>query len=536
MEVRLDHITKIFTSKKGDSTTAVNDFNITIPDGKLVGLLGPSGCGKSTTLYMISGLLYPTKGRVFFGDEDVTELSPEQRGIGLVFQNYALYPHMTVRKNILFPLENMNLKQRTINDALRKAYEIETPQEAKIYYQFITQEESLKNRYRRLENEAIAELKIDIGAQRHRLFEVKKSQNKADIQSIKRDVQVQIKALHDQYQQTVNRLKKEFQEAWLALRPSNLKEVIKVMKGTYQAKENVFKQKRLQAILKIMFSPLVFNFAKELDKQVKSFIPTSVAIVEAARNKNYKKFMNEEAVKMAKLVGIEDQLNKTPAQLSGGQQQRVAIARALVKKPSVLLLDEPLSNLDARLRLQTREEIKRIQRETGITTVFVTHDQEEAMSISDEIILMDFGVEQQKGAPQYVYDQPSNLFVAKFLGTPQINLYDAKLVKGQCLINHQVVFEDPKLKDLKVNEVVIGVRPEGYEIDAKGPISLMPLYIETVGRDLSLVATNPAAQTPSVRVILSNDGFVMKAEQAIQFTLKKNKTFIFEKTSGRRLA
>lgn len=114
MEVRLENLTKVFESKNSARTIAVNQFNFTIPDGKLVGLLGPSGCGKSTTLYMISGLLYPTHGRIFFGDEDVTELSPEQRGIGLVFQNYALYPHMTVRKNILFPLENMNLKRRRL--------------------------------------------------------------------------------------------------------------------------------------------------------------------------------------------------------------------------------------------------------------------------------------------------------------------------------------------------------------------------------------------------------------------------------------
>ena len=135
------------------------------------------------------------------------------------------------------------------------------------------------------------------------------------------------------------------------------------------------------------------NFKQNMKLKLKKIMPESVSIVKKAKAINYKKQMNDDAVEMAKLVGIEDQLDKTPAQLSGGQQQRVAIARALVKKPRVLLLDEPLSNLDARLRLQTREEIKRIQRETGITTVFVTHDQEEAMSISDEIMLMNFGHE-----------------------------------------------------------------------------------------------------------------------------------------------
>lgn len=131
----------------------------------------------------------------------------------------------------------------------------------------------------------------------------------------------------------------------------------------------------------------------------------------------------EETKKIAELVGIGTMLERKPAQLSGGQQQRVAIARALVKKPRVLLLDEPLSNLDARLRLQMREEIKRIQRETGITTIFVTHDQEEAMSISDEIVIMNFGKEMQKGAPQDIYLNPDNLFVAKFLGNPPINVF-----------------------------------------------------------------------------------------------------------------
>ena len=141
----------------------------------------------------------------------------------------------------------------------------------------------------------------------------------------------------------------------------------------------------------------------------------------------YRKLTKEERKEIvyetAKLVQIEEYLERKPSQLSGGQQQRVAIARALVKRPKVLLLDEPLSNLDARLRLQTREEIKRIQRDTGITTVFVTHDQEEAMSISDEIVVMKLGIEQQKDAPQAVYDSPKNMFVAQFLGTPPINIF-----------------------------------------------------------------------------------------------------------------
>ena len=230
MKVVLEHLTKIFPSRnkkdKNAEVVAVNDFNFEIPDGKLIGLLGPSGCGKSTTLFMISGLQAPTSGKIYFGDDDVTKLSPENRGIGLVFQNYALYPHLTVQQNILFPLQNLKGK---------------------------------------------------------------------------------------------NRLSKEE--------------------------------------------------------------------------------MLTRATEVAKLVQIDEFMNRKPSELSGGQQQRVAIARALVKMPRVLLLDEPLSNLDARLRLQTREEIRRIQRDTQITTIFVTHDQEEAMSISDYIVVMKLGVVMQTGKP-----------------------------------------------------------------------------------------------------------------------------------------
>ena len=238
MKIVLQHLTKKFPArgpvrgrKNREDVIAVNDFDFEIPDGKLIGLLGPSGCGKSTALNLICGLLKPTEGKIFFGEDDVTGLPPENRGVGMVFQNYALYPHLTVEKNIQFPLENLK------------------------------------------------------GA---------------------------------------DKLSKE-----------------------------------------------------EMSKRV---------------------------LEAAKLVQIDHLLERKPNELSGGQQQRVAIARALVKLPRVLLLDEPLSNLDARLRLQTREEIRRIQQETQITTIFVTHDQDEAMSISDMIVVMKDGIVQQIGKPQNVYE------------------------------------------------------------------------------------------------------------------------------------
>ena len=362
MKVVLQNLTKIFPSrdkKAGKEVVAVNDFSFEIPDGKLIGLLGPSGCGKSTTLYMISGLQKPTSGKIFFGDDDVTEVSTENRGIGLVFQNYALYPHMTVKQNILFPLENLKGKDR------------------------MSKEEML-----------------------------------------------------------------------------------------------------------------------------------------------------ERAVYAAKLVQIDELLDRKPNELSGGQQQRVAIARALVKMPRVLLLDEPLSNLDARLRLQTREEIRRIQKETGITTVFVTHDQEEAMSISDMIVVMKLGVVQQIGKPQDVYDDPTNLFVAKFLGTPPINVLNGKVSGGKLIIGEEAVLNISGVED---QEVYVGIRPEGFELDPEGRLHCDLLNLEVMGRDVSIVSTHPASVNPTIRSIIDADNKVDLSSTQVSYSLKPHKVFLFNKQTEKRI-
>ena len=361
MKIVLQDLTKIFPSrnkKSTDEVVAVDHFNFEIPDGKLIGLLGPSGCGKSTTLYMISGLQKPTAGKIFFGEDDVTELSTEKRGIGLVFQNYALYPHMTVLQNILFPLQNL-----TGPDKLTKVQMIERAQEA------------------------------------------------------------------------------------------------------------------------------------------------------------------------ARLVQIEELLDRKPSELSGGQQQRVAIARALVKMPRVLLLDEPLSNLDARLRLQTREEIRRIQKETGITTVFVTHDQEEAMSISDMIVVMKLGVVQQIGKPQEVYDDPANLFVAKFLGTPPINVFEGKISGGMLWIGEDAVLP-AKAPD---GEVYVGIRPEGFIPDENGALRCEFRSLEVMGRDVSVVSAHPQAMSASIRSIVASDSAVQSENGVVRFSLKPKKVLLFDKKTEERV-
>ena len=361
MKIILQNLTKKFPNrnKNGADVIAVNDFTLEIPDGKLIGLLGPSGCGKSTALNLISGLLKPTEGRIFFGEEEVTRLAAEHRGVGVVFQNYALYPHLTVRQNITFPLEN-------------------------------------------------------------------------------------------------------------------LKGPAKLSKQTMLIK----------------------------------------------------------ALEAAKLVQIDELMDRKPSELSGGQQQRVAIARALVKMPRVLLMDEPLSNLDARLRLQTREEIRRIQRETKITTIFVTHDQEEAMSISDLIIVMDKGVIQQVGAPQAVYDDPVNLFVAKFLGTPPINVFDGEVRDGKVYIGEEAVLEAAGVSDGKVT---VAVRPEGFVLNEKGALGCELSGVEVMGRDISVVSTHKMCENANIRAIIGSENQVDTTRGKVRFDLKPNKVFLFEKNTGARI-
>ena len=361
MKVTLQHVTKQFPGrgKGARAVTAVNDFDFTLPDGKLVGLLGPSGCGKSTTLNLLCGLLKPTSGKIFFGDEDVTQLPAEHRGVGMVFQNYALYPHLTVRQNIRFPLENLRGK-----DKLSKP---------------------------------------------------------------------------------------------------------------------------------------------EMEQRVRD---------------------------AAALVQLEELLDRKPSELSGGQQQRVASARALVKTPRVLLLDEPLSNLDARLRLQTREEIRRIQRKTQVTTIFVTHDQEEAMSISDEIVVMKEGVVQQTGRPQAVYDDPANLFVAKFLGTPPINLFDGRIENEWLYIGQDRVLPAAGLPE---GNVTVGIRPEGFVPEDNGPFRCGLNRMEVMGRDVSFLCTHDGCQAETFRAIRQSDGTEGSHGQSVSFRLKPGKVLLFAPETGARL-
>ena len=235
---------------------------------------------------------------------------------------------------------------------------------------------------------------------------------------------------------------------------------------------------------------------------------------------------------MLEVVSLKGFDRRRVDQLSGGQQQRVAIARALVNRPKVLLLDEPLGALDLRLRKDMQNELKRIQQQMGITFIYVTHDQEEAMSISDMIVVMKLGVVQQIGKPQEVYDDPANLFVAKFLGTPPINVFKGRVEGGWLYLDNERVLSVGAVPD---QDVMVGIRPEGFIIDPNGPMHCKISSVEVMGRDVSVVSTHPALVSPSIRSIVDADNKIDPAQQTIAYRIKPHKLFIFDSENEERI-
>lgn len=352
VEVKLESVTKKF-----GNVTAVDDLNLIIDDGEFVALLGPSGCGKTTTLLMIAGIYKPTSGLICFDNQVVNDIEPKDRKIGMVFQSYALYPHMTVFDNIAFPLKLKNVPKDIIK---RKVKEV------------------------------------------------------------------------------------------------------------------------------------------------------------------------------AEILRIERLLDRKPAQLSGGQQQRVALARALAKEPLLFLMDEPLSNLDAKLRIEMRGELKRLQKELKITTIYVTHDQIEAMTMADRVAVMDAGKLQQFGSPEELYDNPSNTFVAGFIGSPPMNLIEASLIErdNTLLLDMgptSLTLEDKMyklIKELKVRgEVIMGIRPEDIEISDEG-IEGEVYITEPTGKDLLI----DVKLGGNLKIkVLSSSRYNLRMGDKVKLKINQDKLHIFKK-------
>jgi multiple sugar transport system ATP-binding protein len=345
----------------GADKPAVPGIDLEINDGEFMVLVGPSGCGKSTTLRMLAGLEEVNSGKIFIGDRDITHLPPKDRDIAMVFQNYALYPHMSVADNMAFALK----------------------------------------------------------------------------------------------------------------------------------------------------------MAK---------VPTE------ERNKR--------VADAAKILGLEEYLDRKPKALSGGQRQRVAMGRAIVRSPQVFCMDEPLSNLDAKMRVQTRTDIAKLQADLGVTTVYVTHDQVEAMTMGDRVAVMKDGYLQQVDTPLKLYDRPVNLFVAGFIGSPQMNLIKATAVDGRAQIGNYQVPVDPTASKRMEGNITVGVRPESWRIVGAegGGLPITVTVVEELGADEFVYGTCDVEGTPgNVIVRVSGRGQARKGE-VLHVTTDPQNVHVFDTDTGERLS
>ncbi|MDT5081699.1 MAG: multiple sugar transport system ATP-binding protein [Mycobacterium sp.] len=345
----------------GAAEPAVAGLDLDIVDGEFMVLVGPSGCGKSTTLRMLAGLEEVNDGHIFIGDRDVTNSPPRSRDIAMVFQSYALYPHMTARDNMAFALK-----------------------------------------------------------------------------------------------------------------------MAKVPKAEQQKR-----------------------------------------VTEAAE-----------------MLSLTDYLDRKPKELSGGQRQRVAMGRAIVRNPQVFCMDEPLSNLDAKMRVQTRTDIARLQRELGVTTVYVTHDQVEAMTMGDRVAVMNNGQLQQVDSPMALYNKPANLFVASFIGSPQMNLIQGRAADGAVKIGEYAVPADPAVLSGIHGEVTLGVRPEAWRLvgPAERGLPVQVQIVEELGSDAFVYGTSDVEGVPGSVIVRVGPRQQVRKGEVLHVTTDPHEVHVFNTTTGARLS
>ncbi len=394
---------------------AVFDFDLEVADKEFIVFVGPSGCGKSTTLRMIAGFEEITDGEIWIDDTCVNTMAPKDRDIAMVFQNYALYPHMSVYENMAFALR--------LRKTYRPVVELDSDNP-----EFKAKKQEIIDQKQKELNEGLLALKAEKASKdRIKQFKFEKSN----------EAKVALVELEEQYSTQV-----------LSFDRKKVKELTEELKKLEKA--DPIDEKRIEEV-------------KEELKQVQNTDDTPLY---AFRHYNDKEIADR-VMSAAEILGLIPYLKRKPAALSGGQRQRVALGRAIVRHPKVFLMDEPLSNLDAKLRVQTRSEIIKIHQRVGATTIYVTHDQTEAMTMASRIVIMKDGYIQQIGTPEEVYSHPANMFVGGFIGSPSMNFlkgtFDGKnfIVDGDSNVKITLNQEcRDRLASWLSKRLVLGIRPE----------------------------------------------------------------------------
>ena len=454
VEVDLNHIYKKY---EGNDKYSVNDFDLHIKDKEFIVFVGPSGCGKSTTLRMVAGLEDISKGTLEIDHKVMNDVAPKDRDIAMVFQNYALYPHMSIYDNMAFGLKLRHYKKDEIDKRVKHAADILGLSE---YLDKKPAELSGGQRQRVALGRAIV--------RDAPIFLMDEPLSNLDAK-LRVTMRAEIAKLHQNLGTTTIYVTHDQTEAMTLADRVVVMSVGKVQQiGTplevYNTPVNMF-------VAGFIGSPQM-NFFNVHFKGNRNALYPHMSIYDnmafGLKLRHYKKDEIDKRVKhAADILGLSEYLDKKPAELSGGQRQRVALGRAIVRDAPIFLMDEPLSNLDAKLRVTMRAEIAKLHQNLGTTTIYVTHDQTEAMTLADRVVVMSVGKVQQIGTPLEVYNTPVNMFVAGFIGSPQMNFFNVHFKGNRISDGKGLDIEIPegKAKMLKEKgyddkDLVFGIRPE----------------------------------------------------------------------------
>ncbi|MBD5391117.1 ATP-binding cassette domain-containing protein [bacterium] len=435
--------------KEFNGNVVIDDFSLYVNENEFITLVGPSGCGKTTILRMIGGFETPDYGQIILDGVTINNIPAYQRPVNTVFQKYALFPHLNVFENVAFGLKNFSRILSDIKNSIASKYEEERIQcMKKLQDNTLSKEEkvSTKQRLKEIKHQIQQETNIE----KNNLIEQKLEEVEKKYAPILEELDAQID-IEWEKDDEVKEAKKRIKE---------IEEIIseQVANGVSNSKAS----KPYDAELKKLKKVAVWSELERLEALKKQTLKDKALEIKSAKslmlNKKQIKEKVEEALKMVKLEGYED---RKIDKMSGGQQQRVAIARAIVNRPRILLLDESLSALDLKLRQEMQYELKELQRKVGITFIFVTHDQEEALTMSDTIVVMDKGVIQQIGTPMDIYNEPKNRFVANFIG-------ESNIIRGTYLGNKKVQFMNQIFECVDENFEVgepcdVVIRPEDFD-------------------------------------------------------------------------